>query len=104
MKNFDKVIYISHPFGGFKKNKYNIEQIIVRLLKKYPNYMFISAVHAFGFLYDEVDYDTGMAYCLKLLDISDEMWLYGDYKDCKGCIIEVQYCIDNNILYKEGSE
>lgn len=99
MAVFEKVIYISHPQQNKEKNKKDIEEIIIELSKKYDKYLFLSPVHAFGFLYDIVDYYNGLDMCLSLLNIADEMWVYGDYQSSIGCNFEIQYCEEHSIPY-----
>jgi hypothetical protein len=89
-------IYISHPFGGQALNKHKIEGIIKQLSKEHPNNIFISPIHCFGFLYNDTDYQTGLNMCLELLDVCDEMWVFGNYLDSKGCKAEIQHCLDSH--------
>lgn len=70
---FTKKIYISHSYSGLERNKRDIEDEVKRLAKEYPNYVFISPVHTFGYLYDSYPYDTGIDLCIELLKICDEM-------------------------------
>lgn len=95
-----KVIYISHPYQGNEHNKSEIQKIITDLVKKFPGYLFLSPVHAFGFLYNEIPYSTGLAHCIWLLDKADEMWVFGDYQNSIGCKVEIRYCEKNNIPLK----
>lgn len=95
-----KLIYISHPYGGKKENFKKIDNIVRGLSLKYPEFTFVSPVHTFGFLYDDVDYETGLRYCLDLLDKCDEMWLCSEkYQDSKGCIAEIAYCKGKDMTY-----
>ena len=87
-------IYISHPFGGKQENKEHIETIIKQLIYENPQHTYISPVHAFGFLYNEVDYQSGLNWCLDLLDMCDEMLVFGDYNESKGCVAEIKHCLD----------
>lgn len=73
-----KLIYISHKYGGRKVNADRIARLVTELSKASPDYTFISPVHCFGFMYDAVDYDMGMRYCLDLLGRCDEMWVFGE--------------------------
>lgn len=91
-----KLIYISHPYGGKEENKLKIEGIIKELSRQYPKYVFASPIHCFGFQYNDVDYDTGLSWCLVLLDACDEMWVYGDHLNSKGCTAEIQHCLDTH--------
>ena len=84
----EKVIYISHPYGGLNENKEKVEKLIKRLTKKYPEYCFVSPIHTFGFLYNELTYEEGISHCLTLLDLCSEIWIYGN---SKGVRIERNY-------------
>lgn len=86
------LVYISHPYGGLEENKNSVEAIIKRLISKYPNYVFISPIHTFGFLYNYVDYETGLNMCLELLSKCNTMWVFGDWQNSKGCKAEIEYC------------
>lgn len=100
MIHYEKVVYISHPYGGRDSNKQDIENAILRLNKLYPTYLFLSPVNTFGFEYYECSYEDGIKKCLWLLDRCDEMWVFGDdYEQSRGCMTEIQYCRDNNIPY-----
>ena len=96
---FEKVIYISHPFQNKTENKDKIEDIIKTLTVKYPKYLFLSPVHSFGYLYNTVDYQIGIDYCLWLLGKADEMWVFGDYKNSRGCLIEIKCAEESGIPY-----
>lgn len=87
-----KLIYICHQFGGEIENKKKVEELIRGFVEIYPDFCFISPIHSFGYLYNDVDYDTGMDYCLTLLDLCDEMWTFGNFSDSRGCTIEKSYC------------
>ena len=95
----NKLIYISHPYGGERKNKNRVEQIIKTLvsLPGNQNKTFLSPIHAFGYLYNEVEYEKGLQMCLDLLQCCDEMWIFGDWTTSQGCRAEVEYCKKRNI-------
>ena len=95
-----KVVYIGHPFGGKLENVQAVEQIILKLINKYPDYVFYSPLHATGFMYSLVDYDLGMQHCIEFLKRSDELWLFGDWNNSKGCNIEYRFAIKNNMSIK----
>lgn len=96
---YNKVIYISHPFGGEQKNIEDIERIILSLIKDLPDYLFLSPCHAFGYQYKELDYEQGLSECIWLLDQADEMWVFGDWENSKGCFAEIDYCETMHIPY-----
>lgn len=107
MKIIDKskytsIVYISHPYGGKQDNITEVENIIRRLIEKYPDYLFISPIHSFGFLYDNVGYNEGLNMTLFLLETcADEMWVFGEtWKDSDGVMTEIAYCKQRNIPYK----
>ena len=92
-------IYISHPYGGKEENKQEIETIIRDLIQENPQHTYISPVHTFGFLYNDVEYEQGIRYCLDLLEVCDEMYVYGDYNNSKGCVKEIKHCLDKQIKF-----
>ena len=97
MNDIQKLIYLSHNYGGKESNKQHIELVMKSLVKQYPDYTFLSPVHALGFLYYTLTYDNGMRHCLALLDMCDECWSVDGYNDSKGCVIEQSYCADHRI-------
>lgn len=98
---FKKKIYISHSYSGLKENKRDIEYKVKRLVKEYPNYVFISPVHTFGYLYDSCPYDTGIDLCIELLKMCDEMWIIDKgFVNSKGVMVEREYCLCNRIPVK----
>lgn len=102
--NYESIVYISHAFQGNPDNVSEIENIISTLQEQYPNYLFISPVHTFGFLYDKVDYDKGLEMTLFLLDTCcDEMW-YAPDENSRGVATEIAYCKEYNIPYKNINE
>ena len=98
-KPYKRIVYISHPYGGKEENLKDIERIVKKLVKTFPNYLFVSPVHAFGFEYDFVPYKAGLSQCLWLLTKCDEMWVFGDYQNSTGCKNEIEYCKEKNIPY-----
>lgn len=87
------LIYCSHKFGGKLENAKAAELKIKRLQLADPSNTYISPIHAFGFMYHDVDYDTGLKWCLDLLSKCDMMVVLSEMS--KGVWAEVKYCIDN---------
>ena len=58
MNDIQKLIYLSHNYGGKESNKQHIELVMKSLVKQYPDYTFLSPVHALGFLYDYISYEA----------------------------------------------
>ena len=42
-------------------------------------------------LYYKVSYQDGMQSCLDVLSKCDELWLFGDWKESKGCMKEYTF-------------
>ena len=95
---FDKKIYISHGFQGKQDNIRSIENKIKELRKEYPNYLFISPVHTFSYLYNDTEYIEGLEMCLFLMDSCDEVWMIDkNYLESKGVVSEIIYAHENDI-------
>ena len=95
-----KKVYVAHPYGGKEENKQYVENIILALTKKYQNILFISPIHALGYLYTALDYDKGMEYCYALLEGCDELLLCEGWGASTGCSRENVFATDNDIPIK----
>lgn len=93
-------IYISHPYGAKEENKQKIENTIRELAKANPENTYISPVHCFGYLYNDVDYEVGLTWCLDLLNVCNMMYVFGDWKQSRGCTAEVLYAEMRMIPYE----
>lgn len=100
--NYESIVYISHEHQGTSRGvKAEIEHIIRKLQQKYPNYMFISPVHTFGFLYTDINYGKGLQMALFLLDnCCDEMW-YVPSGTSRSVKAEIEYCQQYGIPYRK---
>lgn len=99
--HYKSIVYISHPFQNNPENVKEIEDIIKGLRRLFPDYLFISPVHAFGFLYNSTTYEQGLYMTLFLLETcADEMWVFGeDWRNSAGVKAEIEYCKKRNIPY-----
>ena len=86
------MIYISHPYGRKKANMDAIESIATDLAAKDKDNVYVSPVHCFGYLYNEVPYLHGLGMCIELLSRCDKMLVYGDWRNSVGCKAEIEYC------------
>ena len=86
-----KVIYVAHPFQGKPENVQKVEEIIIDLVRLYPDYVFYSPLHATGFYYFEKSYEEGMKDCIAVLNRCDELWLCPGWEESRGCNIEFEY-------------
>ncbi len=89
------LIYCSHKFGGKMENAKAVELKIKKLQLADPGNTYISPIHAFGFLYSEVDYLTGLNWCLELLSKCDAMIVLSE--GSRGVMREIDYCKANKI-------
>jgi hypothetical protein len=91
------LIYVSHPYGGLEENKEKVEGIVRSLAKRFPLETYVSPIHTFGFLYEDVSYKQGIKMCLNLLDACDYVIVFGEYKKSKGCRIEIMHARKHDI-------
>ena len=92
MMNYRKIIYVAHPFNNLKSNINKVEKILNDIQEKYPDYLFLSPIHTFGWLYESIDYQKGLGRCFWLIDKADEVWMFGDWEKSRGCLAEIEYC------------
>lgn len=92
-----KMIYLAHPFGGKSENVEKVKQIAKDIILSVPGVTVYSPLNAIGYLYDDVDYDTGMEHCLEALKRCDEIWFCEGWENSKGCNIEMSFAKENNI-------
>lgn len=92
-----KRVYICHEFGGKQESADRVAAIIREFIKWYPDICFMSPIHAFGFYYHDTEYLHGIDYCLTLLEVCEEMWVFGEHSKSRGCQIEKAYCKEHNI-------
>ncbi len=82
-----KTVYVAHPFRGDEKNNtLRVAKICRALRAKYPDDLFLSPIHAFSWFRD--DHDGALEHCLRMLSRCDELWLFGEWKDSAGCMME----------------
>jgi cell division FtsZ-interacting protein ZapD len=94
------MIYISHPYGGKEENKLKVEEVIKKLVVENPSETYISPIHCFGFMYELVDYQSGLEMCLRLLESCDKMLVFGDWQNSRGCNAEILHAGFNHIQYE----
>lgn len=98
-----KIIYVAGKFQNQPENQKYIENRIKLFIREYPDCIFINGVSSFGYLYSDVDYNTGLDYCLWLLKQADEMWVVGNTKDSIGVKTEIEFAEKHGIsIYHKG--
>lgn len=85
------LIYCSHKFGGKLENAKAAELKIKRLQLADPSNTYVSPIHAFGFMYNDVSYEDGIDMCLDLLSKCGKMVVLSEKS--KGVEEEIEYCI-----------
>lgn len=96
-KGFEKTVYISYPVEDMEKDKEKIEEIISELMEIFPNYQFVSPLHAFGFHEEYLSNTKVLAERLWLLSNCDEMWIYGVVADHPTVKLENEFCSKKGI-------
>lgn len=94
------LIYLSHAFGGKKENVDHVAKQIQALYRdhicstaiRYHNAVFVSPIHALGFIYDLVPYDQGLDNCIELLKHCQLMITFRGYDESVGVKAEKAYC------------
>jgi hypothetical protein len=91
-----KLTYIAHPLRGDIQN--NIDRVteICQALSGY-DIVPLSPIHAFGFIDPTGPQEKVLEYCRRLLATADQMWVYGDWRESEGCMMEIAYARQNNI-------
>ena len=91
-----KKVFISHPFKEDpEKNRARVDKIC----KSIKDHLPISPLHLFAFMESDGERDTIMEVCFRLIDISDEVWIYGD---SEGCRIEKEHAMQTGKIIREG--
>ena len=99
-----KLVYLAHPFLGMPENVEDAQNIILKLLHKYPDVSFYSPLHATGFLYFDMSYTQGMRHCFEVLRRCDELWLCRGWEESRGCKMEADYARRTGIPVKTIGE
>ncbi len=99
-----KRVYVAHPYGGNEGNKTKVESIVRTMVRTNPDILYISPIHAVGYLYNDVKYLVGMEYCFELLRSCDELVLCEGWEDSRGCKLEKKFAENNGIpIYYLGA-
>ena len=87
-----KTIYVAHPLrGDVRRNKYAVTDICQNLKAIYPDLLILSPIHAFSFEDVNGPQDWVLGQCLRLIEKADELWLFGDWRNSTGCVMESVY-------------
>lgn len=98
-EGFRVVFYCAHSFGGdpIKKNTAAKKIRKLQMHDKFNTY--ISPIHTFGFMYNDLSYEEGMELCYDLLTICDVLVVCS--MPSKGVILEIEMAekLDMPIIY-----
>jgi hypothetical protein len=77
-----KRVFISHPFSSDPEgNRVRVDIICHDLVKQ--GILPISPLHLFSFMEDDLQREEILQVCFRLIDICDEVWVYGDSEGCR---------------------
>ena len=78
-----KRVFISHPYKDDpERNKKRVDNICRELAEK-GDILPISPLHLFSFMEDDDSREEILQVCFRLIDICDEVWVYGDSEGCE---------------------
>lgn len=105
-------VYIAHPLRGerldiavIERNVARVTEICRRAAEEHPNVLLLSPIHAFDFVSPLGPQEWVMRQCLALLDIADELWVFGDWERSEGCRMEVERARETGklIVFEDGT-
>jgi len=100
-----KSIYICHPFTthGDPAANFDAQAKIGQLIFE-AGFIPVSPILAFGKVipHDAENYNRAMASCLWLLAKCDEVWVFGDWVQSRGCNLEVRFAERMNTNVRDG--
>ncbi len=97
-----KRVFISHPFSSDPEgNRVRVDIICHDLVKQ--GILPISPLHLFSFMENDDNREEILQVCFRLIDICDEVWIYGD---SEGCEKEREYALSRGkkVLNKCGDQ
>jgi len=78
-----KRVFISHPYKDSPGDNKKRADSICKELAKGKNVLPISPLHLFSFMEDDLQREEILQVCFRLIDICDEVWVYGDSEGCR---------------------
>ena len=94
------LIYCAHPYRGDTDEAIDATEKIRELAKKYPQYTFVSPIHAIRRDYQGTNYEEGMECCMSLLAVCDAIYMMDGkqpWTTSIGCNMEYDFAIDNHM-------
>lgn len=89
-----KLVYVASKFGGDKEKIKLCEEFIKELIKEdkrngITGRIYMSPLNAFGWLYEQTEYQEGLNWTLKVLTKCDELIVLPDWEDSRGVNQEI---------------
>jgi hypothetical protein len=78
-----KRVFISHPYKDNPTGNKKQADAICRELAEKDGILPISPLHLFSFMEDDLQREEILQVCFRLIDICDEVWVYGDSEGCR---------------------
>ena len=76
-------VFISHPYKDDPKGDKKRADAICRELAERDDILPISPLHLFSFMENDEKREEILQVCFRLIDICDEVWIYGDSEGCR---------------------
>jgi hypothetical protein len=78
-----KRVFISHPYKDDPKGNKKRVDTICRELAERDDILPISPLHLFSFMENDEKREEILQVCFRLIDICDEVWIYGNSEGCR---------------------
>jgi len=78
-----KRVFISHPYKDDPTGNKKMVDTICRGLAEKDEILPISPLHLFSFMENDDKREEILQVCFRLIDICDEVWVYGDSEGCR---------------------
>lgn len=108
-----KKVYIAHPLRGkmgdvstIYENYLRADALMLALSgeREKEDILFLSPVHAFSFVSPLGPQDWVLAQCRRMLELADELWVFGNWRESKGCQMEIEHArkIGVTVIFQGG--
>lgn len=108
-----KKVYIAHPLRGgtrdidsIYENYLKADVLMLMLPRKHENeeILFLSPIHAFSFASPLGRQEWVLGQCRALLELADELWVFGDWQGSEGCRMEIEHAreLGITIVFEDG--
>lgn len=78
-----KRVFVSHPYKNDPEGNKKRADAICKELAEKKDILPISPLHLFSFMVDDEKREEILQVCFRLIDICDEVWIYGDSEGCR---------------------